>query len=180
MPFVDLVDCVLIAHPWCFPGLNILILSLCFAYPRLRVWSTARGDTTQVLAVFSGTYQGLWYMGQVTTPEAALAAAASAYTGWAGLAVGFGRYVMGVVFAIAMLAGLKKMVIRVMCRCLGLDPHDPVSKQHFWVELPYKYIGYFVPSFCSAYSMPILFQYLGWHRQNYLFEILHHSHHFGL
>lgn len=180
IPFVDMIDCLLIAHPWCFPVFNLVCIGLCLAYPELKVWSTARGDTTQVLAVFSGIYQGLWYTGQVTTPEMAAAAALSAHTGWASVVVGFGRQLLGVVVLVVVLESLKKGVIFIMATLLGLDPHDPASKQHLWVELPYKYIGYFTPSFCASYFMPRLFQYLGWHRRNYLLEILNYSHYFGL
>nr|QNL15293.1 sphingosine-1-phosphate phosphatase 1 [Littorina littorea] len=67
IPFVNMVDCLLVAHPWCFPALNIVGIGLCLAYPELKMWSTARGDTTQVMAVFSGIYQGLWYMGIAVT-----------------------------------------------------------------------------------------------------------------
>lgn len=180
IPFVDMVDCLLIAHPWCFPGLNLVGIGLCLAYPELKMWSTARGDTTQVVAVFSGIYQGLWYMGQHITPEMAEAAAQSAHTGWAALAAAIGCQVLGVGVLVALLEGLKKCVIYVMATLLGMDPHDPASKQHLGVELPYKYIGYFTPSFCAGYVMPAVFHYLGWHRRNFLLEILHHAHYFGL
>ncbi|XP_076464895.1 sphingosine-1-phosphate phosphatase 2-like [Babylonia areolata] len=180
IPFVDMIDCLLIAHPWCFPVLNLVIIGLCLAYPELKVWSTARGDTTQVLAVFGGIYQGLWYTGQVTTPEMAAAAALSAHSGWAAVAAGFGRQLLGVVVLVFLLESLKKLVVFIMATLLGLDPKDPRSKQHLWVELPYKYVGYFTPAFFASYIMPRLFQYLGWHRRNYLLEILNYSHYFGL
>ena len=180
IPFVDMVDCLLIAHPWCFPGLNVVGIGLCLAYPELKMWSTARGDTTQVIAVFSGVYQGLWYMGQVTTPEMAEAAALSAHTGWAALAAAIGCQVLGVAVLVTLLQTLKKCVIYVVATLLGMDPHDPASKRHLGVELPYKYIGYFTPCFCASYAMPALFLYLGWHRRNFLLEIHNHSHYFGL
>ena len=143
------------------------------------MWSTARGDTTQVMAVFSGIYQGLWYLGSVTTPEMAAAAALTAPTGWAAVAAAFGRQLM-VVVLVVILESLKKIVIYVMATLLQLDPRDPKCKQHLGVELPYKYIGYYVPSFCAGYAMPVLFQYLGWHRKDFLTESLTYSPYFNL
>ncbi|KAL8559600.1 hypothetical protein ACOMHN_008311 [Nucella lapillus] len=180
IPLVDMLDCLLLAHPWSVPGLNIVGVGLCLAYPRLKVWSTARGDTTQVMAVFSGIYQGLWYMSKTTTPEMATAAIASAPTGWSAVLAAVGRQVFGVVILMILLESLKKGVIYVSATLQGMDPKDPTCKQHLSVELPYKYIGYYVPSFCAGYVMPVCFQYLGCHRGNFLVEVLTHSHHFGL
>jgi hypothetical protein len=180
-PFVELLDCLLIAHPWCFPGLNLLGLGLCLAYPDLKEWSTARGDTTQVISVFSGIYQGMWYMGQVTSMEMAEEAAASALTGWQGiLGAALFRLVLGMVVCVTLLQVGKKLVVYVAATFCGLDPSDPKTKQYFPVELTYKYISYFVPSFACGYFMPLIYQLVGLHRAGYLLEIHRHSHHFGL
>ncbi|KAK7505564.1 hypothetical protein BaRGS_00003309 [Batillaria attramentaria] len=180
IPFVDMVDTLLIAHPWCFPGLNVVGIGLCLAYPELKQWSTARGDTTQVMAVFSGMYQGLWYMGQTSTMEDATASALAAHTGWALVVAAVVRQLVGMVIVTIILECLKKAVIYVTASLIGLDPRDPTSKQHLTVELSYKYIGYFTPSFFAAYVLPCCFQALGIHRGNYIKEILTHGHYFGL
>lgn len=175
-----MLDTLLIAHPWSFPGLNIAGLTLCLLYPRLKVWSTARGDTTQSIAVFSGIYQGMWLLARHTTLEEATSAALSVSLGWEFWMNGILRQILGTGMLVALLELLKKAVIYLTALSFGLNPKDPTTKQYFWVELPYKYIGYFVPSFCGAYYMPYLFQYLGLLRGNFLVEIHTYASYFGL
>ena len=130
--------------------------------------------------MFSGIYQGLWYMHSQINDEIADAAAASALTGTTAIWAGVARQVIGMVVLVAMLEGLKKLVVYVVATLIGLDPKDPTCKQHLAVELSYKYIGYFTPSFCASYYMPLFFQWMGIHRRHYFQEIMTYTHQFGL
>ncbi|XP_005089195.1 sphingosine-1-phosphate phosphatase 2 [Aplysia californica] len=176
MPFVDPIDQFLISHPNAMPVLVTTCMALCLLYPSLDKWSTARGDTTLVLAVFSGIYAGLWLTGALTDFEPAkdsppfvlgLPTPREAF-------LALLRQVIGVFFVVILLTAIKTAVLRSLSYVFGYDHKDPKTKQHLLIELPYRYVSYFVSSTAAVYVMPLLFLKLNIERQSYYSEVFNY------
>lgn len=173
VPFVDYVDTFLMTHPYAVPCLVGVGISLCLLYPSLDKWSTARGDTTLSVAVFSGIYAGLWFTRNHTdvipsqdTPPFSLQFPDSNAV-WLCLV----RELIGVFFLVILLTLTKLFVLHSLCRLFSFDPKDPESKKHLVIELPYKYVSYFVISMSATYFLPMLFDHLNIQRPNFYSEI---------
>ena len=179
VPFVDTVDKFLIGHPHAVPVMVTMCIILCFLYPSLDKWSTARGDTTLVLGVFSGIYAGLWFTGKFhptdvdyfVTPEPEAPPFALALLPFAEIGQALMRQVVGVAIVVVILTLLKMGILHALARVMGLDAKDPSTKRHFAVELPYKYVSYFLSATAATYLMPLLFLRLGIERPSYYSEI---------
>ncbi|RUS73591.1 hypothetical protein EGW08_018651 [Elysia chlorotica] len=178
-PFVDEIDRFLISHPHAVPIMVAACIILCFLYPSLDKWSTARGDTTLVLGVFSGIYAGMWFTGKFhpadvdyfVTPEPEVPPFALAIPPLLDISLALTRQVVGVAIVVVILTSLKLGILHALARLLGLDPKDPNTKRHLAVELPYKYISYFLSATAATYLMPLLFLRLGIARASYYSEI---------
>lgn len=173
-PFVEYVDIFLMTHAYAVPCLVAVGISLCLMYPSLDKWSTARGDTTLSLAVFSGIYAGLWFTRSATDfiPVSDEAPYDVHLPGWDVISITLLRQTIGVFFIVILLTVNKYFVLQALCKVFGYDPKDPESKKHLVIELPYKYVSYFSVSLVATYIMPLIFVYLGIQRPSFYTEVL--------
>ncbi|GFR74857.1 sphingosine-1-phosphate phosphatase 1 [Elysia marginata] len=178
-PFVDQVDKFLMHHPHALPIMVATCIILCFLYPSLDKWSTARGDTTLVLGVFSGIYAGMWLTGKFhpsdvdyfVTPMPEAPPFSLALPPVPDMLLALVRQVVGVAIVVVVLTGLKFGILNALANLMSLDPKDPNTKRHLAVELPYKYVSYFLSAAAATYVMPLLFLRLGIARPSYYSEI---------
>lgn len=175
-PFVDTIDTFLISHPNSLPVMVGSCIALCLLYPSLDKWSSARGDTTLSLAVFSGIYAGLWMTGALTdfqpekdTPPFVLGLPTLSVAGYSLL-----RQVLGVIFLVTLLTVLKVIILKGLCCLFGYDPKDPNTKKHLHIELPYRYVSYFVSSLAAVYIMPLIFLKLNIARDSFYSEVFNY------
>ncbi|CAL1546874.1 unnamed protein product [Lymnaea stagnalis] len=177
VPLVEPIDSLIITHPYSLPLMVLMCIILSLMYPSLEKWSTARGDTIMVLGVFSGIYGGLWLTGKLIDfkplPESLplILTLPSLETIWLALL----RQVLGVAFIIIFLQAVKMSVLYGLSWYFGYDPKDPKTKQVLVIELPYKYLSYFIGGVVSTYLMPVIFLKLNIDRPSYYSEIFNYS-----
>lgn len=163
-----------ILHSLYSPAVCILVpLLLCIFYPTLDKWSTARGDTTIILAVGAGVGLGHWvcyqygYMQKAqTSPPYDIIP--PTWT-WAGLAVL--RMLIGVVVLLTSRAAIKFLTLRSACYLAGCDRNNGDAVKTLIIELPYKFITYTVVAFMMVFLVPMIFRILGIERETFFTEI---------
>lgn len=173
---VDPVDNFLMSHPAALPVTAAVCIALCLLYPSLERWSTARGDTTLVLGVVSGIYAGMWLtvkltdMGHIPDSPPYILGLPSAWD----VSLTFFRQTMGIVIIVLFLTCVKMTVLHTTCWFFNYDPKDPKTKQRLSVELPYRYVSYYISAVATTYLMPLLFLKFNIERQSYYSEIFNH------
>ncbi|BFZ12150.1 hypothetical protein BsWGS_15189 [Bradybaena similaris] len=167
------VDSFLMSHPLALPTAALVCIALSWIYPSLEEWSTARGDTTLVLGVFSGIYAGMWLTGKLTqfeyvpdSPPYVLELPSTK-----DLRLGVIRQISGLFIIIIFLTFIKMAILHSLSWLFGYDPKDPRTKQCRPIELPYKYVSYYVSAVASTYVIPLLFWKLNIERPSYYSEV---------
>nr|UCK81541.1 sphingosine-1-phosphate phosphatase 1 [Arenicola marina] len=173
LPFMDAIDNAILTHPWS-PALCLLIpLVMCLAYPTLDRWSTARGDTTLILAVAAGISVGHWVSFQYgfmhkapTSPPYDIIPPT-----WQWFGEMLMRLSIGVVILFSTRAVFKAMTLNATCWLAGVDRRDKAAHQNIRIELPCKFITYAAIAFNTVYLAPQVFRYLGIERETFFTEI---------
>ncbi|XP_067680887.1 sphingosine-1-phosphate phosphatase 2-like [Haliotis asinina] len=172
VPFVDPMDKFLVTHPLSPVILLSLPIILSLLYPKLDKWSTARGDTTLILSITGGLFLGTWInynQGFMSPNNASLPFSLNFQ--YQAILIAMLRLVSGVTVTLILHHYMKNFVYASLCFMLNMNPKDPKTKQKFIVELPYKYISYFLISLNTVYTIPLMFHYLGIPRVSYYTEI---------
>jgi sphingosine-1-phosphate phosphatase 1 len=172
-PWLDTIDDFLL-HSEYAPYACIfvpLLFSLC--YPTLDRWSTARGDTTLILAVTGGVCLGNWFCYQygwmekaTTLPPYHIINPSLSWLGQMGL-----RLAIGVVILISTRTIMKMLSFNLVCFLMGCDKNDRTVHQRLVIELPYKFCTYFAIAFNAVFLAPQVFRFLGIERPTYFTEI---------
>ncbi|XP_071079906.1 sphingosine-1-phosphate phosphatase 1-like [Haliotis cracherodii] len=172
VPFVDPVDKFLVTHPLSPLILLSLPIILSLLYPKLDKWSTARGDTTLILSITGGLFLGSWInynQGFMSPNDASLPFSLNFQ--YQAILTAMMRLVSGVAVTLVLHHYMKNTVYASLCFVLSMDPKDPKTKQKFIVELPYKYLSYFMIALNTVYTMPLMFYFIGIPRMSYYTEI---------
>ena len=172
-PFLDAVDEFML-HSSYSPYVCVLLpLFLCIFYPKLDRWSTARGDTTVILAVSAGVGLGHWFsyqygfMHRCTEPPPYHII----YPTWMWFGLIWARLVIGVVILFATRAIMKSIVFSVLSLITGLNKAQLKDAQRLSIEIPNKFITYLSIAFNTVYLAPQIFRILGIERETYFTEI---------
>lgn len=135
---------------------------MCYCYPALKQWSTARGDTTIIIGTVVGFAVGAHLNNRLGLLERP--AEPPLYDIHFPNAVGYVHAVLRTTLGILMFFAchfvLKRSLLKLICRLNGLDPRDPASKRTKVVELPYYYLSYFVIGTNIAFISPVVFRLL--------------------
>ena len=176
MPFVDTIDKFLVSHPLAVPVLVAVCIGLCLIYPTQDKWNSARGDTTLVLAVFSGIFIGIWFTGALTdfqpakdSPPFVLEFPSRNEIGLKVL-----RQVIGVSVLVVVIEIMKIICLRIIAHLAGLDYRDNAIKKKLVVELPYRYVSYGLSSVIACYIMPLIFLKLNIERPSFYSEVFNY------
>ena len=172
-PFLDTIDYFLLHSPYS-PAVSVLVpLVLCLCYPTLDRWSTARGDTTLIMAVGGGLFLGHWVCFQYglmqkasTSPPYHIIPPNFVWLGQMAL-----RLSVGIVILFSTRAIMKLLSYNLVCYLLGVSKEDQKCHQRLAVERPYKFITSFVLGFSAVYLAPQVFRHLGIERPTFFTEI---------
>jgi len=174
LPYLGVIDQFLLFSPYAPIVCTVVPLLLCVIYPAQSQWSSARSDTVLIVSAGSGVALGHWmsfqygFMHQASLPPPY--AIIPPTWSWAGLVVL--RMVTGVAVLLFLRQTVAVVVHRVACYMAGVDHRDRVAaRQHFAVELPYKFITYATISVGMVYAAPAMFRALGIERVTFFTEI---------
>ncbi|OWF53365.1 sphingosine-1-phosphate phosphatase 2-like [Mizuhopecten yessoensis] len=172
LPLVGTFDNLQVTHPLA-PLVTVLgSLFLCFVYPPVKEWNTARGDTATVHGIGSGISFGCWlnyYLGWMyAVPSAAPYAISVPTPEW--IALSLLRIVLGASLIVLGRQIVKKGSIKFLCYMYGQDSQDIQCLRQMKVETPQKFITYFTISVGSSFLAPLLFRTLSIHREAFYTE----------
>lgn len=136
--------------------------SLCYYYPSLKKWSTARGDTTIIIGTVVGFSVGSFLnsrFGFLNRPDEPPLYDIHFPTAF-GYILAVVRTVLGLLSLLATRQFFKSSVLRLLCFLNGMDSSDPACKQVKKIELPYYYITYFFIGLNTSFMSPFMFRLL--------------------
>ena len=163
MPYLDIIDHFQLTHPYA-PAVCILLpLFLSIFYPTLDKWSTARGDTTLVIAVGAGVAVGHWLnyswglLSRSSQPLPYQIIEPDMRYLWQAVV----RTAIGLLILFSTRLAMKLSMYNLICYVCGFDKKDIKARQKLVVELPYKFITYIVISLNVVCLAPYIFRQLG-------------------
>lgn len=159
LPFADCIDTFCITNP--FSPLFVVALTLFAAifYPSLDRWSTARGDTTTVIATNAGVLLGSWlnfFMGYLKNPTLA-PPYVIIYPSFHDIGLSLLRTCIGILILLATRAIVKLSVFWGLKLFFTIDSK---AREDLKVELPYKFLPYATMGFMAIYFCPLAFDIL--------------------
>ncbi|XP_048417730.1 sphingosine-1-phosphate phosphatase 2-like isoform X2 [Stegostoma tigrinum] len=161
-PFWDALENFQMRHRFA----PILALSLSFLvsiyYPELDHWSTARGDTTNIVSAGGGAALATWINHQWSLlPETSAAPPYGIPALSAPLICRMGaRFAIGIVIVFIARHLIKSVALTLVCRLAGVSPTDRESRKLLRVEVPYKYITYSCLGVVGLTVCPAVHRYL--------------------
>ncbi|XP_067873319.1 sphingosine-1-phosphate phosphatase 2-like isoform X2 [Heterodontus francisci] len=144
----------------------LLALSLSFLvsiyYPELDHWSTARGDTTNIVSAGGGAALATWINHQWgLIPEPLSAPPYEIPSLSTGLICRMGaRFAVGIVIVFFARQVIKSVALALVCRLAGVSPGDQDARKLLRVEVPYKYITYICLGVVGLAVCPAVHRYL--------------------
>ena len=145
------------------PFITLLVgWCLCYFYPSLKKWSTARGDTTIIIGTVVGFSVGSFLnskFGFLNRPEDPPLYEIN-FPNMIGYLFGVVRTIIGLISLLATRQFFKLSVLRFLCYINGMDFEDPACKREQKIELPYNYITYFFIGLNTSFVSPFLFRML--------------------
>jgi len=174
LPHLAVIDQFLLYSPYAPVSCVLVPVLLCIVYPAPSEWSTAHGDTMLIMSAGSGVALGHWmsfqygFMHKASLPPP-YSIIPPTWT-WAGLVVL--RMTIGVIVLLIIRQAVAAVVYRVACHIAAVDHRDrAAARQHFAVELPYKFVTYATISVGMVYAAPAMFRALGIERETFFTEI---------
>ncbi|XP_069774739.1 sphingosine-1-phosphate phosphatase 2-like isoform X2 [Narcine bancroftii] len=144
----------------------LLALTLSFLlsinYPELDHWSTARGDTTNIVSAGGGAAIATWINYQwdllpepLSAPPYEIPLLSPELIGRMGA-----RFTIGIVIVFFARQAIKSMALAFVCKLAGVSPGDQQARKLLWVEVPYKYITYSCLGVVGLALCPAVHRYL--------------------
>lgn len=176
LPVIWMLDDMLATGNILLPYLVTLIpLSLVMFYPTCHEWSTARSDSTLMLAVGAGTALSLWLIvhggfhqvevGEQFATVSLERAFAGMFTFHAVL-----RAVIGFVLLVAIRFVMKLITVTVFSTLAGRSSKEAIVKQLVSVQLPCKFATYTSIALGAVFIAPLLFTAIGINRPGMFLE----------
>jgi sphingosine-1-phosphate phosphatase 1 len=135
---------------------------LCYYYPSLKKWSTARGDTTIIIGTVVGFSVGSFLnnsFGFLHRPDEPPLYEIM-FPSMLGYVLGVVRTTLGLLCMLATRQALKASLLRLLCYMNDMDYKDPTYKKEQKIELPYNYITYFFIGLNISFVSPLMFRML--------------------
>ena len=170
---LDNLDELVTTHPLA-PVFSIALpILLCYCYPKLDRWSTARGDTTVIVSVASGVCTGahvgyklgLFHFNSSQSPfsptelDAALLLLVAA------------RLLVGLTIVVSIRSLMKWLSLRFIAWYWRIDTSRKENLRALPVELLHKFSVYFSLGFSAIVVVPLVFRALNIHRESYFNEL---------
>lgn len=174
LPYLGVIDQFLLYSQYAPVVCVVVPLLLCLVYPAPNQSITARGDTLLIVSAASGVALGHWmsfqygFMHKASLPPP-YDIIPPTWT-WAGLVVL--RMTTGVIVLLILRQTVAVVAYRIACCVAGVDHRDrAAAREHFAVELPYKFVTYATISVGMVYAAPAMFRALGIERETFFTEI---------
>lgn len=174
---LNVVECVeyyQVTNPYA-PFVSLLIPVLaCIYYPKPKVWSITRGDTSNIVSIGACCVFSAWLnyqLGWMTeTPKPTTLQPLPAITSsW--LYYSLIRTVLGV-SALGASRVLSKMIfLKFVCHCAGVDTKDIAKQRELGLEVPVRWLTIGGLAVSTTFTAPIIFSLLGICREGYYSEI---------
>ncbi|XP_051895231.1 sphingosine-1-phosphate phosphatase 2-like isoform X1 [Pristis pectinata] len=161
-PFWDAIETFQMKN--CFAPVLALTLSflLSINYPELDHWSTARGDTTNIVSAGGGAAVATWInyqWGLILEPLSAPPYEMPLVTPEL-LGRMVARFTIGIVIVFFARQAIKSVALAFVCKLAGVSPGDQEARKLLWVEVPYKYITYSCLGVVGLALCPAVHRYL--------------------
>jgi len=173
LPFVERLDTLQMTHQYA-PVLTVLgSFMVCFVYPPLAQWSTARGDTATVHGIGSGMSFGMWlnnFMGWMHVVPSANGLYTIPFPTLQWTSLCLLRLAIGVTCLALLKIPLKKFLVASLCYLHSVDKNDIEGTHRKWFEVPQKFFTYFTMSVGAAFVVPALLSYMGIMRESFYSE----------
>jgi len=167
LPLLDTIDDFQLSASVIAPVVMVLVpLAMAFIYPTVHVWSTARGDTTMILACSAGLSLASWLAVQhkcYTNPMPSPPYPVRLPDLWL-LLSSLLRMALGGFVLVATRFMAKLCSYRVLCWTQGVQHKDARAIQRLSIELPHKFLTYTAVAFNVAYLCPLVFKFVGIHK----------------
>ncbi|XP_078094945.1 sphingosine-1-phosphate phosphatase 2-like isoform X1 [Mustelus asterias] len=139
-----------------------LPLMLSIYYPELDHWSTARGDTTNIVSAGGGAALATWINHQwELIPEPVSAPPYPIPSLSIGLICRMcARFAIGIIIVFIARQVIKSVALILVCRVAGVSPRDQEARKLLRVEVPYKYITYSCLGVVGLAGCPAVHRYL--------------------
>lgn len=174
LPVVEYVEYFEVTSPF-GPFASFLVPVLaCVYYPKPKVWSITRGDTSNIVSLASGVMVATWFsyqLGWMTeTPHSLERQHLPAITvEWIKLSL------VRTVFGVVALAGsriiTKPFILKLVCTLADVDTKDITKQRQLGLEVPVRWLSVGGLAVLAAFFAPICFSYLGINREGYYSEI---------
>ena len=174
LSYVEAVDHFQVTHPLS-PLVCVLPQILaCVYYPKPKIWSITRGDTSNIVSMGTLVGMGTWLNYQLgwmheTPVPSELQPLPSVTMEW--FLYSLVRTIGGVVALATFRIVFKKIALKFLCNCAGLEVEDIPKQRELGLEVPLRWLVVGGMAFNTAFTLPIVFQQLGIGRENYYSEV---------
>lgn len=171
---VEYVEYYQVTSPYA-PFVSFLIpLLACIYYPKPKVWSITRGDTSNIVSIGSCCILSTWlnyHLGWMTeTPKPTTLQPLPTITAdW--VYYSLIRTVLGVGALAVSRIITKKIFLKLVCMCAGVDTKDIAKQRELGLEVPVRWFTIGGLAVSTTFIAPICFTYLGINRVGYYTEV---------
>ncbi|XP_045187296.2 sphingosine-1-phosphate phosphatase 2-like [Mercenaria mercenaria] len=171
---VEYVEYYQVTSPYA-PFVSFLIpLLACIYYPKPKVWSITRGDTSNIVSIGACCIFSTWlnyHLGWMKeTPKPTVLQPLPSITAeW--VTYSLIRTVLGVVALAVSRIITKKIFLKLVCFCAGVDTKDITKQRELGLEVPVRWLTIGGLAVSTVFTAPICFSYLGINRENYYSEV---------
>lgn len=174
LSFVEYVDYYQVTSPYA-PFVSILIpLLACIYYPKPKVWSITRGDTSNIVSIGTCVIFSTWlsyhlgWMSETPRPKTPQPIPALSYD-W--LYYSFLRLFFGVIALAGSRIITKKIFLKLVCTCAGVDTKDIPKQRELGLEVPVRWLTIGGLAVSTAFTAPLCFDYFGIGREGFYSEL---------
>jgi len=174
LSYVESVDYYQVTSPYA-PFVSILIpLLACVYYPKPKVWSITRGDTSNIVSIGTCLIFSTWlnyHMGWMTETSKPTTPQPLPPVTYDWIYYSLIRTVFGVIALVASRIITKKIFLKLVCTCAGVDTKDIMKQRELGLEVPVRWLTIGGLAVSTAFTAPLCFDYLGIIRPGYYTEI---------
>ncbi|KAH3859103.1 sphingosine-1-phosphate phosphatase 2-like [Dreissena polymorpha] len=173
--FVEYVDYYQVTSPYApFSSLLIPIL-ICVYYPKPKEWSITRGDTSNIVSIASLFMVVYWIFYQIgwlieTPRPTQLQPLPDITSEW--LYHSALRTVFGIVGLVLSRIVSKKIFLKFVCYCAGVDTKDIARQRKLGLEVPLRWLTVGGLAVSTSLTVPLCFHYFGINRANFYRELM--------
>lgn len=172
---VEYVEYYQVTSPFA-PFVSFLIpLLACVYYPKPKEWSITRGDTSNIVSIAACCILSTWlnyHLGWITevpapTVKQPLFPISAEWFYYSSL-----RTVLGVTALAGSRIISKKIFVKLVCTCAGVDTKDIAKQRELGLEVPVRWLTIGGLAVSTSFIAPLCFTYLGINSEGYYKEYI--------